>query len=107
MKSYAIERISPGSAFKLFFLLGLVLGLVLGLGAILIGACLNSIGLQLGIASLEHTGLLQILAIIMGAIFGSIVYGLLSGLMAVIAALLYNGFARMAGGIVIRLDERN
>jgi hypothetical protein len=107
MKNYEIERISPFSAFKLFFLMGLIFGLILGLALVFVGASLNSLGFQLGITSLENTGSLQIFAIVMGAVFGSIVYGLLSGLIAVIATLLYNGFARMAGGIVIRLDERN
>jgi hypothetical protein len=107
MKNYEIESINPGSVFKLYFLMGLVLGLLFSLILVLVGASLNSLGFQLGITSLRNTGALHIGAIILGVIFGSVVYGLSLGIFATIGSLLYNGFARMAGGIVIRLNEKD
>ncbi|HBF39696.1 MAG TPA: hypothetical protein DDW50_20575 [Firmicutes bacterium] len=107
MKSYGIESIKPGSVFKLYFLMGLVLGLLFSLLLVVVGMCLDSAGFQLGITSLRNNGPLEFGAIILGVVFGSVIYGLLLGLFATIGALLYNGFARMTGGIVIRLNEKD
>jgi hypothetical protein len=106
MKNYEIKRIAPGSVFKLYFLLGSIIGLIISLVLVLVGASLNSIGFQLGIVNLQNVGPLQIGAIILGVILGSLAYGLLLGIVAVIAAVIYNAFATLAGGIVIRLNEK-
>jgi ABC-type branched-subunit amino acid transport system permease subunit len=107
LKSYEVKRIGPGSIFKFNFVLGSVLGLIISLILVLAGVSLNSIGFQLGISSLHHIGLLQVGAIILGIIIGSLVYGLLMGLVGAIGALIYNAFAALVGGVVIKLNEKD
>jgi hypothetical protein len=106
MKNYEIKRIGPGSVFKLYFVLGSVIGLIISLVLVLLGASLSSIGFQLGTASIPNMGLLHILALILGIILGSLVYGLLLGIFAAIGALIYNAFAALVGGVVIRLNDK-
>jgi uncharacterized Tic20 family protein len=106
MKNYEIRKINPGSVFKLYFFLGLVIGIIISLVLVLLGVSLNSIGYQLGTVSLQGTGLLQVGALILGIIFGSLVYGLLLAVIAAIGAVIYNVFAAMAGGIVVKLNEK-
>ena len=106
VKNYEVKRIGPGSVFKFNFVLGSVLGLIVSLILVLAGVSLNSIGFQLGILSLHHTGLLQVGAIILGIIIGSLVYGLLMGVAGAIGALIYNAFAALVGGVVVKLNEK-
>jgi hypothetical protein len=107
MKNYEIKSIGPASVFKLYFVLGLIIGLILSLVLVLAGVSLNSIGLQLGTTSLHNIGLLQIGAVILGIILGSLAYGLLLGIVAWIGAVIYNAFAALVGGITVKISERD
>ena len=106
MKKYEVKRIGPGSVFKFYFALGLVIGLIISLVMVLVGANLNSIGFQLGTSNLQSVGPLQVGAIILGVIIGSLVYGLLMGLAGAIGAFIYNAFAALVGGIAVTLNEK-
>ncbi len=106
MKNYEIRKIGPGSIFKLYFTIGTVIGFIVSLILLLAGATLNSIGMQLGTADLMSGGALQVAAIILGIIIGSLVYGLLTGIMGIVGAMIYNVFAALVGGIVINLTEK-
>ncbi|MGE5581367.1 MAG: DUF3566 domain-containing protein [Bacillota bacterium] len=106
MKLYEIQRIGPGSVFKLYFVLGVVIGLIISLVLVSVGATLNGIGYQLGTVNMTGGGPLQIAAVILGVIIGSLIYGLLSGVTGVIGAVVYNAFTALVGGIVIRLREK-
>jgi Transmembrane domain of unknown function (DUF3566) len=106
MKTYEIRKIGPGSVFKLYFTIGLVIGLIVSLVMVLVGISLKNIGFQLGTINMNHIGLLQIGAAILGVIIGSLVYGLVAGLAGMIGALIYNAFAALVGGIKVNLNER-
>lgn len=106
MRSYEVRKIGVGSVFKFYFVFGMVFGFLAGVVILIMGASLENMGLQLGVFNLTQGGLLQIGASILGIIVLSLGYGLITGVAGAIGAFLYNIFAGMTGGIVVRLVER-
>lgn len=105
MKSYEIKKIGPGSVFKFHFIVGVVFGLLTSIVLLITGASLKTIGLELGAIS-PGGGTLQAGAAIIGVILASLAYGLMAGIISMVGALIYNGFAAAIGGIVVKLNDR-
>ncbi len=106
MKSYEIKKIGPGSVFKFYFIVGVVFGLLISIILLITGASLKNIGLELGVFN-ANGGSLQAGAAILGVILASLSYGLMSGVIGAVGALIYNGFAAAIGGIVVKLNDRD
>jgi hypothetical protein len=105
MKSIEIKKINIGSVFKFCFAIGLVVGLIACILFLLTGSSLKNIGIEIGAVSLGNQGPLQIGATLLGVIIGSLAYGLLMGLGGAIGAFLYNIFASVTGGIVVKIGD--
>ncbi len=105
MKSFEIKKISPGSVFKFYFVVGVAFGLLMSIILLITGATLQNIGLELGTFNMDG-GPLQIGATIVGVILASLAYGLIAGIISSIGALIYNMFAAAIGGVVIKLSEK-
>lgn len=104
MKSYEIKAFSLASAFKFCFICGLVLGLIVSIIVILLGASLEEMGFGFNF-NLFQGGVsfgTAVITVFLGALF----YGVVSGVCGFISALLYNIFAKIAGGLVVKLTER-
>lgn len=106
MKSFEIRKVVVGSVFKLYFMFGIVFGLIAIIAIILASASLKNAGIELGTYNLAD-GPFQVVTIAVGIIFGSLAYGLLTGLAGVIGALIYNAFAAMVGGVIIKLGDKD
>ena len=105
MKSYEIKKIGVGSVFKFYFVIGIAIGVIFSLLLLLTGASLKNIGIEIGAISLGNSGPLQIGAALAGVIIGSLAYGIIIGLAGAVGAFLYNVFAKITGGIVIKLGD--
>lgn len=106
MKSYELRKIGPGSVFRFYFALGVALGLLLSIVLLIIGANLQRIGLELGSFDAGE-GPLGAGAAFIGVILASLAYGLTAGVIGAVGAFIYNGFAAAAGGIIIKLKEKD
>ena len=106
MKSYEIKKIGPGSVFKFNFMLGTVFGLLISIILLITGATLKFIGLESGAFS-PGGGPIQAGAAVIGVILASLAYGLLTGVTGAVGAFIYNWFAAVIGGIVIKLSDRD
>lgn len=106
MKSYEIRKIGPGSVFKFYFVVGAASGLLLSIIFLIIGANLQRIGLELGSINAAEGSLVAGTAFV-GVILASLAYGLMVGVVGAVGALIYNGFAAVVGGIVIKLNEKD
>jgi hypothetical protein len=106
MKNYEIKIIEPGSVFKFHFVVGVVFGLLLSIILLIIGANLQSIGLELGSIDAGEdplgTG-----AAFFGVILASLAYGLMVGVVGAVGAFVYNCFAAAVGGIIIKLNDKD
>lgn len=107
MKNMEIKSISAGSVFKFEFILGLVIGLITSIVLLLSGASLKSLGVNMGSMSMTGDGPIQVGATLVGIILGSLAYGFLIALVGVMGALIYNAFAKITGGIVVKVDDRD
>ncbi|HPT88633.1 MAG TPA: DUF3566 domain-containing protein [Bacillota bacterium] len=107
MKSFEVKQIGLGSVFKFHFVVGVVVGLIASILLLLTGASLKNLGIEVGTVVLGKQGPLQVGAALTGIVLGSLAYGLMMGLFGAIGALLYNVFARITGGIVVRLGDRD
>lgn len=105
MKSYEVRKVSAGSVFKLYFVIGAVLGLIFCIVLLIAGNFLSYVGSQLGMTNLTSGGPLQVGAAVVGVVVGSTSYGLASGLVGAIGAFIYNIFAAAFGGIVVKLVD--
>lgn len=105
MKSIEIKKIGVGSVFKFYFAVGLVIGLIACIIFLITGSSLKNLGIEIGAVSLGNQGPLQIGATLIGVIIGSLAYGLLSGLAGAVGAFIYNIFAAVTGGIVVKVND--
>jgi|GEM_PF-523372 len=105
MKSYEIKKIGLGSVCKFHFAVGVVVGLIACILLLLTGASLKHLGIEVGTVILGNQGPLQVGAALVGLIIGSLAYGLMMGLVGLVGAFLYNVFAKITGGIVIKLGD--
>lgn len=106
IKSYEIKRIGVGSVFKFYFLLGIVFWLLGCIILLITGTSLRTLGLELGAFDADG-GFLQTGAAILGVLLASLAYGLMAGIIGAIGAVIYNGFAAVVGGIVVKLNDRD
>lgn len=106
MKSYEIRKVGPGSVFKFYFFVGVVLGLLTSIILLITRASLKTIGLEFG-AFGQGGGPLQVGAAIVGVILASLAYGLITGIISMVGAFIYNGLAAAVGGIVVKLNDRD
>jgi hypothetical protein len=104
MRNMEIKKIQIGSIFKLCFVGGAVLGLILGILVLITGSLAQNLGLPLGY-SFETGSALQVGASILGVLIGSLAYGLVNGIFGIIGAFIYNIFAAIVGGIVLKVEE--
>jgi hypothetical protein len=105
MRSLEIKRIRAGSVFRFFFFLGLALGILTLIIFFVAGISLQNIGLQLGTVPSRERGSLQVGAAVTGIIIGSLAGGLGAGILGAIGAFIYNLFAAIVGGIVIKTGD--
>lgn len=105
MRNIEIKRIQIGSVFKLCFIGGAVLGLILGILVLVAGSLAQTLGLPLANTYFETGGALQIGASILGVLIGCLVYGLVNGIFGIIGTFIYNVFAAIVGGIVLKVEE--
>ena len=105
MRSYEIKKIGPGSVFKFFFIVGVVFSLLTVIILLIVGSSLKKMGLE-GVFC-AGCGLLQMGAAVVGVIMASLAYGLVAGLIGAVGALIYNGFAAVVGGVVIKLGDKD
>lgn len=105
MRSYEIKKIGPGSVFKFFFIAGAFFCWLTGIILLITGSSLKNMGLE-GALSADR-GLLQAGTSAIGVLLASLGYGLLAGLVSAVGALIYNGFAAVVGGIVIKLGDKD
>lgn len=104
MRSIEIKKIQIGSVFKLCFIGGVVLGLILGILVLVMGTLAPNLGFPIA-NTFETGGALQIGASILGVLIGTLVYGLVNGIFGIIGAFIYNIFAAIVGGIVLKVEE--
>lgn len=106
MKSYEIKRFDLGSVFKFYFVTGVVFGVAITILLLITGITLKNIGLELGTFGGEG-GPLQVGAAILGVVLVGLAYGLLTGVFSMIGAWIYNLFAAVVGGIVIKVKDQD
>ncbi len=100
-----IKKIGIGSVFKLSFIVGAAIGLIIGVVFLITGSLVQDIGLQLGTIQFDTEGPLQIGASVLGILIGSLAYGLINSLLGIIGAFIYNAFAAIVGGLVIKIED--
>jgi hypothetical protein len=105
MRLLEIKRIGAASVFRFCFFLGLVFGTVTLIILLVAGVSLQRIGWQLGTVAFQEGGALQAGAAVVGVVIGSLAGGLGAGILGVIGAFIYNLFAAVVGGIVIKIGE--
>jgi hypothetical protein len=105
MKSLEIKKVGIGSVFKLSFTIGVIIGLIAGVIFLITGSLVQNIGLQLGTTHFDTGGPLQIGASVLGIVIGSLAYGLANSVIGIIGALIYNIFAAIVGGIVLKVEQ--
>lgn len=104
MRNIEIKKIQIDSVFKLCFIGGAVLGLILGILVLAMGTLAQNLGLPID-NTFETGGVLQIGASILGVLIGTLAYGLVNGIFGIIGAFIYNIFAAIVGGIVLKVEE--
>jgi lipopolysaccharide export LptBFGC system permease protein LptF len=105
MRNIEIKKIQIGSVFKLCFIGGAVLGLILGILVLVMGSFAQTLGLPLANTHFETGGALQIGASILGVLIGCLAYGVVNSIFGIIGAFIYNLFAAIVGGIVLKVEE--
>ena len=100
-----IRRISPGSVFKVTFVIYALLFALFGCLAILLpglvgSSILSGLEDQLGFGLFAGGMVTSVVVYVVGIL----VYGLISGIFAALGALVYNLIASWVGGIVVELD---
>ncbi|HOJ77936.1 MAG TPA: hypothetical protein PLZ08_08135 [Bacillota bacterium] len=104
MQSLEVKQIGLISVFKFSFVVGVILGLIATVVLLLSGISIKQLGLETGVFSING-GPLQVGASLVGAIIASLAYGLIGGIVGLFIAFLYNVFASITGGIIIRVKE--
>jgi hypothetical protein len=104
MRNIEIKKIQIGSIFKLCFIGGAVLGIILGILVLVTGSLAENLGLPFA-NTLGSGGAWQVGASILGVLIGSLGYGLANGIFGIIGAFIYNIFAAIVGGIVLKIEE--
>jgi hypothetical protein len=106
MANMTVRRIGVLSAAKMYgivgFVLGLVIGIPYGLIAMVVGVSIFSTG-RGSDAAAGGAGTIVIGLLIM--ILFPIMYGILCFIMGLIGALIYNGAAKLVGGVQIELEN--
>lgn len=104
MQNLEVKQLGIISVFKFSFIVGVILGLIATVVLLLSGVSINKFGIELGVFSINN-GPLQVGASLIGVIIASLAYGLIGGIIGSFVAFLYNVFASITGGIVIRVKE--
>lgn len=102
MKKYEVKRLGLGSLFRLYLIIGLVIGLIVNVVLLLTGIALVDVGRELG----TMKELISLGGGVVACIVLAIVYGLISGVAAVVGGFIYNIFAAAVGGVSVRLVEK-
>jgi hypothetical protein len=106
MANMTVKRIGVISAGKMYGIVGLVLGFIIGIPygliVMLVGASIFSTG-RSGDAAAGGAGTIVIGLALM--ILFPIMYGVLCFILGLIGALIYNGAAKLVGGVEIELEN--
>lgn len=105
VKSLEIKRISIGSVFKFYFVFGVVFGLIASIVLLLTGVSLRNTGIHFGSVDFGRDGPIQVWATLVGIVISTLAYGFLIALGSSIAAFLYNVFASVTGGVIVKVNE--